>query len=210
MRWKIAQWFEQRWWKRYLADKNPQDYLDWKKSYWKSLIAKLDLEHPNAKTILDAGCGPAGIFIHLEGNQVTATDPLIDGYENHLHHFNKSNYPWADFYKQTLEEINFKESFDLVYCLNVINHVKDIDRSYDNLFSAIKPGRSLILSIDSHNYTLPKLLFRLLPLDILHPHQYKLKEYERHLTERGLKILRSIKIKSGFLFDYYAIVSEKL
>ena len=91
MRWKIAQWFEQRWWKSYLADKNPQDYLDWKKSYWKVFIAKLDLEHPNEKAILDAGCGPAGIFIHLEGNQVTATDPLIDGYEKHLDHFNKSN-----------------------------------------------------------------------------------------------------------------------
>ena len=210
MRWKIAQWFEQRWWKSYLADKNPQDYLDWKTSYWRSFIAELHLEHPNGKAILDAGCGPAGIFTVLSDNKVVATDPLLNQYAQQLRHFNKADYPWVNFEQKTIEEINFNETFHLVCCLNVINHVKDIDRSYDNLISAIKPEGTLILSIDSHNYWLPKLFFRLLPLDILHPHQFTLREYECHLTERGLKILSSTKIKSGFLFDYYAIVSEKL
>ncbi len=190
MRWKIAQRLEQRWWKSYLADKSPVDYLTWKQGYWSDFLAELNIEKPEHQSILDAGCGPAGIFIHLEGNQVTATDPLIDNYEKQLNHFNKSNYPWVEFHSQTLEEINFNKPFDLVCCLNVINHVNDIDRSYDNLILDLKPKGKLILSIDSHNYLLPRLLFKLLPLDILHPHQYTLKEYESHLIERGLKIQR--------------------
>lgn len=209
MRWKIAQWFEQRWWKSYLADKNPADYLDWKQGYWNDFLARVNIDKPHQQSILDAGCGPAGIFIHLEGNQVTATDPLIDTYERQLDHFKKSNYPWVDFQPKLIEEINFNEQFDLVCCINVINHVKDIDRSYENLIAALKPKGRLILSIDSHNYIIPRLLFRLLPLDILHPHQYTLKEYENHLKISGVKIQRSIKVKSGLLFNYYAIVGEK-
>ena len=173
-------------------------------------MAKLDIDKPQRQSILDVGCGPAGIFIHLEGNQVVATDPLIESYERQLDHFKKSNYPWVDFHPKLIEEINFTEEFDLVCCINVINHVKEIDRSYHNLVSAVKRGGKIILSIDSHNFKLPKLLFKLFPFDILHPHQYTLKEYENHLKTRGVKIERSVKVKSGLLFDYYAIVGEKV
>ena len=200
MRWKIAQWFEQRWWKSYLADKNLQDYLD-----WKSFIAELHLQHPNRRGILDTGCRQAGIFTVLSDNEFLATDPLLNQYAQQLQHSNKADYPWINFEQKTIEEINFNETFDLVFCLNVINHVKNLDRYYDNLISAAKTGGKLIFSVDSHNFTVPKLLFRLLPLDIIYPRQYELNEYQRHFTERDLKILRSTKIKSSFLFDYYAL-----
>lgn len=210
MRWKIAQWFEQRWWKSYLNDKSPTDYLKWKQAYWRDFLSQLHFPTPQDQSILDAGCGPTGIFIHLNGNKVTATDPLVDTYENQLDHFKKSNYPWVDFQPKLIEELEFIQKFDLVCCINVINHVQNIDRSYHNLVSALKVGGNIILSIDSHNFILPKLLFKLLPLDVLHPHQYALNEYEDHLKERGIKIKQSVKLKSGLLFDYYAIVGEKV
>lgn len=209
MRWKIAQWFEERWWNRYLADKQPDDYLGWKKGYWLNFLKQVDVAPPSEASILDAGCGPAGIFTVLIGNAVTATDPLIERYEKSLAHFQKSRYPWVEFHPTPIEEIGFHAKFDVVCCLNVINHVKDIELSYDNLIRALKQHGTLIMSIDSHNFWFPRLFFRLLPFDILHPHQYSLNEYENALTKRGMHVERSIKMKSGFLFDYYALVATK-
>ena len=92
LRWKVAQWFELRWWKNYLHGKNKEEYLAWKKNYWLNMLAEIaaDVKIDAEKIICDLGCGPAGIFIALPGNKVTAVDPLIDAYENQTPFFSKS------------------------------------------------------------------------------------------------------------------------
>ena len=104
LRWQIAQFFEMRWWRRYLSGKEKDAYLDWKKNYWRALLDRLDLSIPNGATVLDAGCGPAGIFTVLPTNKVDALDPLLDQYERHLPHFRKSDYPQVHFICAPLEQ----------------------------------------------------------------------------------------------------------
>lgn len=209
MRWQTAQWFEKRWWKNYLKNKPVAEYLEWKTSYWLQFLKELEIELPKEKSILDAGCGPAGIFTVLEGNEVIAIDPLLHVYESELAHFSRSNYPQVNFEKRGLESIDWTNQFDLIFCLNVINHVQDIRRSIALLANALKPSSTMILSIDAHNFKLPKYLFRMLPLDILHPHQYDLKEYISLAENADFICKKSVLIKSAFLFDYYALVLEK-
>lgn len=209
MRWQWAQWFEKRWWKNYLKNKPVAEYLDWKANYWHSFLIQIEIDLPQGKKVLDAGCGPAGIFTVLHGNEITAMDPLLDSYENELRHFSKSNYPNVNFQKRGLETIDWKAEFDYVFCLNVINHVEDIQKSVSLLADALKPGSTMVLSIDAHNFKFPKYLFRALPLDILHPHQYDLNEYISMAENAGLSCKKSVLIKSAFLFDYYALVLEK-
>jgi hypothetical protein len=50
------------------------------KAYWADLLSKHHhyFTLNNKKFILDAGCGPAGIYKSLEGNKETAFDPLIN------------------------------------------------------------------------------------------------------------------------------------
>ena len=73
-RWKIAQAAEIRWWQNYLKNKSTTEYADWKTQYWENLLEETgltflnesDKENPNKVEnlrILDAGCGPAGIFM---------------------------------------------------------------------------------------------------------------------------------------------------
>ena len=76
-RWKIAQFFEAWWWRNYLRGKSIPDYLEWKRQYWWAFLEKIELNVGPEANILDAGCGPAGIFILFPENKVTAVDPLL-------------------------------------------------------------------------------------------------------------------------------------
>ena len=217
-RWKLAQAAEIRWWQNYLKNKPTTDYSDWKTRYWQELLAETgvnvekivgenSLENPTR--ILDAGCGPAGIFMIFKNQIVDALDPLLDDYEAKLPHFNKKQYPNVAFFAQPLETFNKENEYDAVFCLNAINHVADLAQCFDVLVDSVKSGGSLVVSIDAHNFPVLKHIFQALPGDILHPHQFDLKEYTEMLTSRGCTLEKRILKKKEFIFNYYILVLKK-
>lgn len=149
------------------------------------------------------------MFMLFGNNKTTAFDPLIDSYENDLPHFKKNNYPSVTFINSGLEDISINEKFDKIFCMNAINHVQDIELCYDNLIQLAKPDAFVIVTIDAHNYSFFKKIFRLLPGDILHPHQYDLNEYEKFLTSRNCDLIKSIHLKQEFFFDHYMLIAQK-
>lgn len=209
--WKIAQKAEKRWWQIYLKNKDVHAYTSWKLSYWKNLLQNISDYLPlhAQATILDVGCGPAGIFMVLSGHYVTALDPLIDVYEKDLRHFKKTNYPHVTFKVAGIEHVGDDKQYDVIFCMNAINHVSDIKKGYENLSRLLKPNGKLVISVDAHNYKFFKYLFRVLPGDILHPCQYDLTEYTGFLTDNNLSVFKTEKLKSSFFFDYYLQVVEK-
>jgi 2-polyprenyl-3-methyl-5-hydroxy-6-metoxy-1,4-benzoquinol methylase len=210
LRWKIAQFLEVKWWKKYLSDKDPEAYLLWKKNYWKELMHELsELALLPQDKILDAGCGPAGIFIALDDYEVKAIDPLLDEYQS-LTHFQPERYPNVKFQNLAIEQLQEAQTFDAVFCLNAINHVSDIDIAYQKLCDAVKKDGFLIVSIDAHRSNVLKSIFKALPGDVLHPHQYNLEEYERFLTDKGFVIVQTLLKTPGNIFDYYVQVAKKI
>lgn len=211
-RWKIAQAAEIRWWQNYLKNKSVPEYAEWKSQYWTTLLDETGVKLPNTEgvRILDAGCGPAGIFMIFKNQNVDALDPLLDNYEAKLPHFKKSLYPNVHFYAQPLESFNKIAEYDAVFCLNAINHVADLGKSFDVLVQSVKKGGHLVVSIDAHNYGFLKNIFQALPGDILHPHQYDLKEYSDMLTSRGCMLEKTILKKKEFIFNYYILVLKRL
>jgi 2-polyprenyl-6-hydroxyphenyl methylase/3-demethylubiquinone-9 3-methyltransferase len=209
-KWKLAQTLEYQWWQRYLDKKEPKAYLQWKCAYWQNLLLQISRysEMPEGRAILDAGCGPAGIFIVLKGNHVTAIDPLLDEYRK-LDVFMPEKFPWTQFQAQRIEALSDTDKYDIVFCMNAINHVNDIGLCYDNLVRSLKPGGILVVSIDAHKYGVLRSVFRAIPGDMLHPHQYSLKEYEDFLTQRNCTISKSILLKSEKIFDYYVTIAQK-
>jgi len=211
LRWKIAQLVELQWWKNYLHKRTPAEYLGWKRNYWLNLLQTIKAEtflKPTAK-ILDAGCGPAGIFMALPQYEVHAIDPLLDAYEKNLAHFNPSMYANVCFNTSTLESYTNTQHFDTVFCLNAINHVANLPACFDKLAALTAPNGTLVLSIDAHNYAFFKHTFRWLPSDVLHPHQYDLREYQHFLQKRGFTIQQCHCLKTGFFFDYYVLVAQR-
>ncbi len=209
LRWRIAQALEIRWWKGYLKGKDKAKYLAWKRAYWTTFLKKIDIAPEAGERILDAGCGPAGIFLVLNDQKVVAIDPLLDKYKQTLPHFKADDYPYVQFISSPLETFAAQASFDTVFCLNAINHVNDLNTAFDALIAATRAGGKLIVSIDAHNYRLFQRLFQLIPGDVLHPHQYSLQEYQAMLTERGCNIDYTILYDEAFFFNYYVIVVTK-
>ncbi len=205
IRWRLAQFWEIRWWRWYLQHKEKSVYLQQKADYWKKILAQCELKLTGSEAILDAGCGPAGIFMILDGNPLVAVDPLLGEYEDQLDHFDSTDYPKVQFYAVSLEEFQPTQQLDIIFCCNVINHVADLNLSLDKICSWLKPGGILILSVDVHNYRLLKKIFRWIPGDILHPHQHGLVDYQNMLRERGFNIEKTTELKRGGIFDYYLI-----
>jgi len=209
LRWNVAQAAEIRWWQGYLKKKPKADYLAWKGQYWRDLLTRIDVQPRVGEHVLDVGCGPAGAFIVLPENQVDAVDPLLDNYEEKLEHFDKTAYPNTSFYSQPFETFQSDTPYDTILCLNAINHVADLDLCFDKLVELTKPGGTLVVSIDAHNYAFFKYIFRLLPGDILHPHQYDLTEYEAMLTSRNCDIKAAHLFDEHFFFNYYVLVAQR-
>jgi 2-polyprenyl-3-methyl-5-hydroxy-6-metoxy-1,4-benzoquinol methylase len=210
LKWKIAQGFEIRWWRNYLKKKDPAEYAVWKRAYWQKYLSRL-ASHVTLNAgdrILDAGCGPAGIFMVLESYGPDAFDPLLDEYEK-LPHFKRSMYPTVGFSVDTLEGYRPEAAYDAVFCMNAINHVDDLAASYDALAAATKPGGTLVVTTDAHKSGFFKFLFRLIPGDILHPHQYDEAEYTAMLTQRGFTVVDSQKMESDFFFFRVMQVAKK-
>lgn len=209
LRWKIAQAAEIRWWQSYLNKKDKSEYLTWKKKYWEQFLKDCTLTIPKKSVCLDIGCGPAGIFTILQEQQVDAIDPLLDNYSEKLAHFTPMDYPNVTFQSLPLEKIKQDKIYDYIFCLNAINHVADLEQCFDNLFSLTKTGGTLVVSIDAHNHNIFKHIFRAIPGDILHPHQYDLEEYKTMVTTRNGAIIKTIHKDKAFFFDYYILVIEK-
>ncbi len=212
LRWKIAQMAELIWWNFYLKNKPTEEYLLWKTEYWHSLLKTIGLNNIDfsSNKILDAGCGPAGIFTVFRKAIVDAIDPLIDEYEQKVPHFKKQSYPYVTFYASPIETFEFVATYDFVFCINAVNHVENIFLCLDRLIAAISPGGTLILSVDTHNYFILKKFFQLVPGDILHPHQYNLVEYHAMLKNRGCTILQTHLLRKQCIFDYHIIMATKV
>lgn len=208
LRWRLAQFLEIRWWQRYLSRRNPASYLEWKRNYWRAFLRKSGLQIPPGIAVLDAGCGPAGIFIVLDEQRVHALDPLLPEYAARLPHFSPGDYPQVRFFPQALEHFDPGLRYDLVFCLNAINHVSDLSRSLDQLAKLTRPGGQLALSVDVHHYDFLKKAFRLLPGDVLHPQQHDLKEYEAMLCARGFELEKTLLLKKEGIFSYYLLLAR--
>ncbi len=211
LRWRIAQLLELWWWRRYLRGRDVASYHAWKRSYWRDFLARIGDPNPHsAERVLDAGCGPAGIFMAFDGRcSVDAVDPLLASYERRLPHFAREMYPRVRFHTGTLEALASPIPHDRVYCLNAINHVADLDAALDALVAAVRVGGRLCVSIDAHRFGWVRALFRALPVDVLHPHQFDEQEYAAMLIARGCTIERRITIRKQLLFTYVLLVARR-
>ena len=208
LRWRLAQYLEGRWWQRYLRSKEPTTYVAEKRAYWHRTLQQLGWELVPGRKVLDAGCGPAGVFIIAEQiEQVTALDPLLLTYEQTLPIFSQAAYPNVKFHAQPLETtLPNAPTFAAIYCFNAINHVANWELAMDQLTSYAKPGTGMILTSDVHRHAVLLPIFKALPGDALHPQQHAADDYREALEARGWVIDKKVELRREFIFSYTAWV----
>ena len=107
-------------------------------------------EDKNLK-IFDMGCGNGSTanFLTNQGFRVSGVDPSVEGI-----HQAKSNFPHLNISLGSSSDDLLKKfgKFDLVYSLEVIEHVFDPFELVESMRSILNPGGYLILSTPYHGY----------------------------------------------------------
>ena len=204
----MAQWLELRWWERYLKPLKKEDYYSKKKQYWQQILHQLELEPVVNQPILEAGCGPAGIFTILHNQKVDAIDPLLRKYTQRLTHFSPEEYPWVRFHATTLEDHSC-QPYPLVFCFNAINHIANWEDGMRKLVQFTAADGRLALGVDVHKYSWLRWVFRYLPGDLLHPQQHIAEEYRAVLQKHNMTIEHEFISKKGLIFDYWIVLLHK-
>ena len=115
------------------------------------ISSKVELE---GKTLLDVGCG-GGILaeaLHDKGAIVTGIDAAGPGIEIAKHHAKKNN-KLIDYQESTAEDLIQKstEKYDVVTCLEVLEHVPDPKLLVKTCINLLKPNGDLFLSTINKN-----------------------------------------------------------
>jgi len=97
--------------------------------------------------ILDVGCGGGLIATPLaaQGFNVTAIDALQGNIETATSYAMENNVK-VNYLKSTIEELEKDKQYDVVICLEVLEHVENVQQFMLNLVKHIKPNGMAIIS----------------------------------------------------------------
>ncbi|OGU74887.1 MAG: hypothetical protein A2V93_04355 [Ignavibacteria bacterium RBG_16_34_14] len=103
--------------------------------------------------IFDAGTGYGQytyfMFKNLQPNKIYAVDVKEDWIKDNKKFFKRKNINNVSFGIEDLTSINHKEKFNLVVCIDVMEHVEDDIEVFKNFFNSLKRGGYLLINTPS-------------------------------------------------------------
>lgn len=152
-RWKQAQQWELSAWLG--SEKNIEDWNSW----WFNNFDKFEyLSNKKFESLLEVGCGPycrnTEYFLKLFPNitSVSINDPLLDQYIKNNYYVNTVIQKYnAKTFCCPLEEFNGSKTYDVIICINVLDHVRDTNICMQKLETLLNKGGILILGQDLTN-----------------------------------------------------------
>lgn len=149
----------------------------------------------NPKAVLDVGCASGWLLFEIAKNYPKAQCTGIDVYKKALEYASKA-YKKIKFIEADAHKLPFSDqSFDLIICTEVLEHVQDPKGVLQEIKRVLKPGGVVIAEMDTNN-----LLFRLIWFfwtrfkgrvwKDSHLHQFNRKRIKKMIINSGLRILK--------------------
>lgn len=118
----------------------------------KKELKKWASEHPEA-AVLDAGSG-FGQYVYYMGRKhpewkIKGLDVKTEQIDDCTNFFQKIGFNNVTFEVADLTKLDFDEQFDLVICVDVMEHIEEDELVLKNYFKALKPGGMLLISTPS-------------------------------------------------------------
>jgi len=145
------------------------------------------------KTILDVGCGTGALDFYLakQANSVTGIDiskNAIKACKRDAKALGVSNK--TAFFVKDISKSLIQKKFDVVICLEVIEHIKNDKRLMNNISKSIKKNGLLIISTPSQNAPLYKMgLLEDFESRVGHLRRYNMKSITNEIKNVGLTVI---------------------
>ena len=141
------------------------------------------------QTVLDAGCG-TGVLLQAIHEKYPSVKLTGSEYSEQGLRFARQRLPDSEFMTMDLAKQSLDRKFDLITCIDVLEHIPDDRAALRNLFAMC--GEYLVLSVPLGP------LFKEEAERLGHVHGYRRRGLERKIREAGFEILRAI--QWGFPF----------
>lgn len=173
-----------------------KDIVEWlrvRRHTWARLLDLLkdDIAFNNLKRILDVGSGPTSIFLALREGEKYAVDPNLERLFL-LHPFMKDveEYEDVNFVSKPIEEAAFDKQFDLIFMINVLDHVGELKPVVDKIDELLAPCGTLVIVVDCYADPRVKNIVSFFDVDLPHPHHF--------VVEDIIKLFSTYKLKKQY------------
>ena len=179
-RWLVAQEQEKR-----AIELSTTDMVEHLRAHQRIAVRFLDsLKHEIAltgdKRVLEIGGGPTCIFLALREGIRYAVDPtyqqLFDLYPV-LREIDE--YKDVTFLSSSIEEAPLRGSFDLIFMLNVLDHVGNLKPVADKIGQLLAPSGKLVVVVDCYADPVVKGILTFFDIDLPHPHHFVTEDITR-------------------------------
>jgi SAM-dependent methyltransferase len=147
----------------------------------------------NFKSFLEVGCGTgyvlSGVSKKFPHSTLYGSEIFITGLG-----FATARLPSTKLMQMDARNIPFENEFDVVGAFDVIEHIKEDQVVLQNLFRAIKPGGSLLVTVPQHQW-----LWSASDDYACHERRYSANDLQVKLRESGFEIIRSTSFVSLLL-----------
>jgi trans-aconitate methyltransferase len=162
------------------------------------ILWALETYIPSAQNILEIGCGTgfvlSEIYRRLPGIQISGSDLYLEGLK-----FANERVPDATFYQMDARRIPFREEFDLILALDILEHIEDDVKVLVEMHGALKENGRIILTVPQHRW-----LWSMHDVKAYHKRRYIRSELERKMSSYGFQVVHQTSFIS-FLLPAMAI-----
>lgn len=142
--------------------------------YWRKILQRVFACIPpitEETMILDVGCGGCGILLAVDKGRKTGIDPLMDFYLEKFTFLREYPIDWRD---GKAEDLAGEGSFDLIFIINVLDHVENPHLVLRIAVEKLNKGGNLVVMLNCHNTVFFRNYYRRFFrfIDERHPHHF--------------------------------------
>lgn len=144
--WEDSQMNEGHFWRVQSKQANTEQQS--RNSYYQSYLFPdfFDQADFTELTLIDVGSGPEGILHVLEAKRKIAVDPLMDLFGEIGYNVQANDVEAVALSAEDLWKLSC--SADIVFCLNALDHMRNLPTAAKQIIELIRPGGFLILCVD--------------------------------------------------------------